>query len=93
MANTTVNRTACKLRCRLPPRCALRQQVTFNVMHKLEKPARIAALDLNGVQIMNTQLLQQARVLAIDEQIELATVFSRYDVLTSSRFYISMSHF
>jgi putative addiction module component (TIGR02574 family) len=33
--------------------------------------ARIATLDLNGAQIMNTQLLQQARVLAVDEQIEL----------------------
>ena len=33
--------------------------------------AKITALDLKGVQIMNTQLLQQARVLAIDEQIEL----------------------
>ena len=33
--------------------------------------ARITASDLNGVQIVNTQLLQQASVLGIDEQIEL----------------------
>jgi putative addiction module component (TIGR02574 family) len=35
------------------------------------KRAKIASLALNGVQVMNTQLLQQARVLDIDEQIEL----------------------
>lgn len=37
----------------------------------MTRRARIAALDLNGAQTMNTQLLQQARVLDIDEQIEL----------------------
>ncbi len=41
------------------------------VRHRVAKHARIAPLVLNGVQIMNTQLLQQARVLDIDEQIEL----------------------
>lgn len=42
------------------------------VRHKVANRARITASDLNGDQIMNTQLLQQARVLDIDEQIELA---------------------
>ena len=41
------------------------------VRHRVAKHARITPLVLNGVQIMNTQLLQQARVLDIDEQIEL----------------------
>ena len=36
-----------------------------------DERARIASVEFNGVQIMNTQLLQQARVLDIDEQIEL----------------------
>lgn len=39
--------------------------------HKMPRRARIAALNLNGRRIMNTQLLQQASVLDIDEQIEL----------------------
>jgi putative addiction module component (TIGR02574 family) len=37
----------------------------------MARRARIVTLDLNGAQNMNTQLLQQARVLEIDEQIEL----------------------
>jgi len=39
--------------------------------HKVARRARIAALNLNVGRIMNTQLLQQASVLDIDEQIEL----------------------
>ena len=39
--------------------------------HKVANRVKIATLALNGAQIMNTQLLQQARVLDIDEQIEL----------------------
>lgn len=41
------------------------------VRHRVARRAKITALDLNGAPIMNTQLLQQARVLDIDEQIEL----------------------
>ena len=55
----------------LRPPLAAHVKGSAYVRHRVARRAKLAALDFNGDQIMNTQLLQQARVLDIDEHIEL----------------------